>query len=111
MSVNKSSNKPLSANAAVEGRSKPKFRIQHAILILRQGKSHPQWREAAWHLMEHAGKDTQLLLEAQRDLIEAANPAPSSRIKPWMMLVLGLGLISMVSVLLWQVISQFKVNC
>lgn len=56
---------------------KSRFRIQEAILILRQGKTHPLWREAAWHLMEHAGKDTQLLLEAQRDLLLAAQPKPS----------------------------------
>ena len=53
------------------------FRIQEAILILRQGKTHPYWREAAWHLMENAGKDTQLLLEAQRDLLKAAQPQPT----------------------------------
>ena len=47
----------------VKGRSG--FSIQQAILVLRQGKSHRLWREAAWHLLEHAGKDTQLLLEAQ----------------------------------------------
>ncbi|WP_283788195.1 hypothetical protein QNI23_002625 [Bermanella sp. WJH001] len=58
-------------------KAQPRFRIQEAILILRQGKTHSLWREAAWHLMEHAGKDTQLLLEAQRDLLLAAQPAPS----------------------------------
>jgi hypothetical protein len=68
----------MSANPPIEPpKQKPRFRIQEAILILRQGKRHPAWREAAWHLMEHAGKDTQLLLEAQRDLLQAAEPEPS----------------------------------
>jgi len=76
-------------------KKKPRFRIQEAILILRQGKTHPAWREAAWHLMENAGKDTQLLLEAQRDLLKAAEPKPSfwSRYG----LILGLILVSVCS--------------
>lgn len=79
--------------------NRPKFRIQEAILILRQGKSHPYWREAAWHLIEHAGKDTQLLLEAQRDLMDAAVPQEN----PWpkyiafgvlgLLLLVGLGVV------------------
>jgi hypothetical protein len=76
-------------------KQKPRFRIQEAILILRQGKTHSSWREAAWHLMEHAGKDTQLLLEAQRDLLKAAEPEPSFWSKYG--LILGLIVISVAS--------------
>lgn len=65
-----------SANATSPPRDRPKFRVQEAILILRQGKKHPQWREAAWHLIENSAKDTALLLEAQRDLLTQHEEPP-----------------------------------
>lgn len=87
------------------------FRIQEAILILRQGKSHPLWREAAWHLMEHAGKDTQLLLEAQRDLLLTAQPQES----PWpRRIFLGFGitlLTIMLSALVWVFLNHEYLAC
>ena len=88
-----------------------KFRIQEAILILRQGKSHPMWREAAWHLMEHAGKDTQLLLEAQSDLLLAVQPKPTvwSKYRVW--IVLGCMVVILLAVFIWQIVSMFKVVC
>ena len=93
-------------------RAKPRFRIQEAILILRQGKSHPMWREAAWHLMEYAGKDTQLLLEAQRDLIESAlSQKPPSRYKKLVVFILGLGVLAGLGLLIWTAIEQFKRGC
>jgi len=85
---------------------KSRFRIQEAILILRQGKTHPLWREAAWHLMEHAGKDTQLLLEAQRDLLKAAQSQPSfwQRHGPTLLLLLlGAGSLGFT---LWVYVNQ-----
>lgn len=83
--------------------NRPRFRIQEAILILRQGKSHPQWREAAWHLIEHAGKDTQLLLEAQRDLLDAAVPAEKN---PWPKYI-GLAVLGGILLIgMWLVLSQ-----
>jgi hypothetical protein len=95
-----------------EGRSKPRFRIQEAILILRQGKSHPHWREAAWHLMEYAGKDTQLLLEAQRDLIESVQKDTASY-WPKKALIVGLAFVSLtlISILVWQFIEHLKWLC
>lgn len=103
----------MTKQAPSEGvnRAKPRFRIQEAILILRQGKSHPLWREAAWHLMEYAGKDTQLLLEAQRDLIEGAHAqeAPPSY-KKW--IVMGLGLVAvLVGLLIWKVVEHGSLMC
>ncbi len=82
MLFSNTNSKAPSERSHVEHRSPPerggrRFRIQEAILILRQGKSHPLWREAAWHLVEHAAKDTQLLLEAQRDLLLASAPQES----------------------------------
>lgn len=65
-----------SGNGANTPRNKPRFRVQEAILILRQGKGHPLWREAAWHLIENAAKDTALLLEAQRDLLTQTQEPP-----------------------------------
>ena len=90
-------------------RSQYKFRISQAILILREGKKHPLWREAAWHLMEHAGKDTQLLLEAQRDLLTTAfnEPKPlSQRIKLWAGVLSTTSII--VAVLVWFAISSVQ---
>ena len=95
-----------------EDRSKPRFRIQEAILILRQGKSHPYWREAAWHLMEHAGKDTQLLLEAQRDLIESQHDDTHSKWPKYLVLiVLALAGMSILSLGLWQAIERLRLLC
>lgn len=88
-------------------RQRPKLRISQSILILREGKAHPLWREAAWQLMENAGKDTQLLLEAQRDLlIQAFNePKPlSQRIKVWSGILLVTSL--SVAALVWFAIQQ-----
>ncbi|GAA6135679.1 hypothetical protein NBRC116188_24690 [Oceaniserpentilla sp. 4NH20-0058] len=85
---------------------KPRFRIQQAILILREGKSHPAWREAAWHLMEHAGKDTQLLLEAQRELLLAAQPKPSFLQQYGAFLVLSILGISCLSFAFWVYINK-----
>ncbi|MGB3667643.1 MAG: hypothetical protein WA963_11845 [Bermanella sp.] len=87
-------------------RQKPRFRIQEAILILRQGKRHPAWREAAWHLMEHAGKDTQLLLEAQRDLLQAAEPAPSFWQQYGALMVLILTGVCSLGFALWVYVNQ-----
>lgn len=94
-------------NGRILARSPYKFRISQAILILREGKKHPLWREAAWHLMEHAGKDTQLLLEAQRDLLTTAfnEPKPlSQRIKIWAGVLTTTSI--MVAVLVWFAISS-----
>ncbi|WP_396588735.1 hypothetical protein [Bermanella sp. R86510] len=89
---------------------RPKFRIQQAILILRQGKSHPLWREAAWHLMDHAGKDTQLLLEAQRDLLSRDEPE-----NPWpkrILFTLGVVVLtSLVTAVVWLLLNQATVFC
>lgn len=93
-------------------RSKPRFRIQEAILILRQGKSHPYWREAAWHLMEHAGKDTQLLLEAQRDLIERLKEDESSNWPRYLLLaVLSLVGVCVLALGIWHAVDRLKLMC
>ncbi|EAT12743.1 hypothetical protein HF888_13310 [Bermanella marisrubri] len=88
-----------------------RFRIQEAILILRQGKSHPMWREAAWHLIEHAGKDTQLLLEAQRDLLLSSQPQES----PWprrILLTLGLAVLTtLISAIVWVFLNHEYLGC
>jgi len=91
--------------------ARPKFRLQEAILILRQGKSHPMWREAAWHLMEHAGKDTQLLLEAQADLLMAVQPKLSvwHQYRVWIILG-GVG-IAASGLLFWKIVNAFKMDC
>ena len=96
-----SSNKPDPTPKA-----KGRFRIQEAILILRQGKTHPYWREAAWHLMEHAGKDTQLLLEAQRDLLLAAQPQPSFWAKYGLIIVLTLLAIGSLGLTIWVYVNR-----
>ena len=92
-------------------RDRPRFRIQEAILILRQGKSHPQWREAAWHLMEHAGKDTQLLLEAQRDLMQAAFEDAQGSWSTTAKIVGGGVLLILVGVSLWQIFLTIQQVC
>lgn len=100
---------PPSEKGAPLARSPYKFRISQAILILREGKKHPLWREAAWHLMEHAGKDTQLLLEAQRDLLTTAfnEPKPlSQRIKLWAGVLTTTSII--VAALVWFAISSVQ---
>jgi hypothetical protein len=102
---------PSNTNSPERPTARPKFRIQEAILILRQGKSHPMWREAAWHLMEHAGKDTQLLLEAQSDLLLAVQPKPSAWSKYSVWIVLGTGAVALLAVFLWQMINLLKVEC
>lgn len=104
----------LSKPVSVKGgeRQKPRFRIQEAILILRQGKSHPLWREAAWHLIEHAGKDTQLLLEAQRDLIEGAvvNDKASPYRMVIMLLLAGIAVTAAAGAV-WKVVEHLKSLC
>ncbi|MGR6871127.1 hypothetical protein ACU6U9_02195 [Pseudomonas sp. HK3] len=85
---------------------KPRFRIQEAILILRQGKAHSLWREAAWHLMEHAGKDTQLLLEAQRDLLQAAEPKPSFWSKYGLIMLVSLVAILSLGLAFWVYVDK-----
>lgn len=103
----------LEANPHVVGgnRSRPRFRVQEAILILRQGKAHPQWREAAWHLIENSAKDTALLLEAQRDLLtppEEPRPWWRSPYAKW----LGGGLfLLMVGLAVWQVVLTVVAQC
>ncbi len=87
-------------------KSKGRFRIQEAILILRQGKTHPYWREAAWHLMEHAGKDTQLLLEAQRDLLLAAQPQPSFWEKYGLVTLLVILAIGSMGLAIWVYVNK-----
>ena len=91
--------------------ARPKFRIQEAILILRQGKSHHMWREAAWHLMDHAGKDTKLLLEAQSDLLLAVQPKPSAWPKYSVWIALGSALVVLLALIIWQLMSVLKVEC
>ena len=91
-------------------RSKPRFRVQEAILILRQGKSHPHWREAAWHLIENAAKDTALLLEAQRDLLAALPEEPWWQ-KPWAKAMLGAGFLLVVGTAAWLIIAQIIEAC
>lgn len=91
--------------------ARPKFRIQAAILILRQGKSHPMWREAAWHLMDHAGKDTKLLLEAQSDLLLAVQPKPSTWPKYSVWIALGSALVVVLAIFIWQLIKVLNVDC
>ena len=93
----------------VKGRSG--FSIQQAILVLRQGKSHRLWREAAWHLMEHAGKDTQLLLEAQKDLLLAAQPKPVLWPKYMLWAVMGLASLALIGLSLWQILPAIKSAC
>lgn len=102
------SKSPQSPNQS--NREKPRFRIQEAILILRQGKSHPLWREAAWHLIENSAKDTALLLEAQRDLL-TQNEEP-----PWWQQHLGKVIGGVVGLLLvgfslWIVILEILKQC
>ena len=93
-------------------RSKPRFRIQEAILILRQGKSHPYWREAAWHLMEHAGKDTQLLLEAQRDLIESLKEGEASTWPKYLLVAsFALVVVSVLALGIWHAVDRLKLMC
>lgn len=92
-------------------RDRPRFRIQEAILILRQGKSHPQWREAAWHLMEHAGKDTQLLLEAQRDLMQVAFEASKPGMSTFVKAVGGSILLLLVGMSIWQIFLTIEKVC
>ena len=105
-----SNNTPSTSDKAPP-KAKLRFRIQEAILILRQGKSHPLWREAAWHLMEHAGKDTQLLLEAQRDLIAAIDEPESWWQKYRWFLIGGTLSLSLVGLLIWRLINYFKDVC
>ncbi|MFY0640403.1 MAG: hypothetical protein JXR16_05095 [Bermanella sp.] len=87
-------------------KAKSRFRIQEAILILRQGKTHPLWREAAWHLMEHAGKDTQLLLEAQRDLLLAAQPEPSFWEKYGVIMVVSAAAVASLGLAIWVFVEK-----
>lgn len=74
--------------------NQPSLHVGYAITILRQGKSHPRWREAAHYLLEHAAKDTQLLLDAQRDLL-LSERATARPVMPWkiILLLVALGLI------------------
>jgi len=61
--------------------------------------------------MEHAGKDTQLLLEAQSDLLLAAQPKESAWLKhrPWIILG-GVGLVAL-GVFLWQILIGLRSTC
>lgn len=85
----------------------PRFRVQEAILILREGKKNPLWREAAWHLMEHAHKDTQLLLEAQRELLERDREPILPWYRRWL-LPMGIVALSLVFLLLVYGLLQVK---
>lgn len=91
-------------------RDKPRFRIQEAILILRQGKGHPLWREAAWHLIENAAKDTALLLEAQRDLLTQNDDPPWWQQHLGKIIGAGVGLL-LVGFSLWIVILEILKQC
>lgn len=102
-----SNNTDLNEGAA----ARPKFRIQEAILILRQGKSHHLWREAAWHLMDHAGKDTKLLLEAQSDLLLAVQPKAPAWPKYSVWILLGGALVVVLAIFIWQLMNVLKVEC
>lgn len=89
---------------------KSKFRVQEAILILRQGKSHPLWRQAAWHLIENAAKDTALLLEAQKDLITTL-PEEAWWRKTWGKALLGGAGLLLVGVASWLIIARVLQAC
>ena len=91
-------------------RNRPKFRVQEAILILRQGKKHPQWREAAWHLIENSAKDTALLLEAQRDLLTQHDEPPWWQAH-WGKLLGGSGLLVLAGISIWLVMLEILKQC
>jgi len=101
----------ISSNSPPTVKGRAGFSIQQAILVLRQGKSHRLWREAAWHLMEHAGKDTQLLLEAQKDLLLATQPAPVLWPKYMLWAVMGLASLALIGLSLWQILPAIKSAC
>ena len=82
------------------------FRIQEAIAILRQGKSHPKWREAAWHLMENAAKDTQLLLEAQRDLLTASASESDNWKKMTVRAIFALSGLLLAGISIWIILAR-----
>lgn len=62
--------------------------------------------------MEHAGKDTQLLLEAQRDLIDSANQQ-NVRTWPRYVLLAVMSIASLVGLftLAWQAVQHLKLLC
>jgi hypothetical protein len=100
-----------SSNLPHTVKSRSGFTIQKAILVLRQGKSNRLWREAAAHLIEYAGKDTQLLLEAQKDLLLAAQPEPVLWPKYILWAVMGLAGLALIGLSLWQILSFTKSAC
>lgn len=87
----------------------PSLHVGYAITILRQGKSHPRWREAAHYLLDHAAKDTQLLLDAQRELLLSEQPSSTSRM-PWGGIGLGLALVLIMTGSLY-VIWRWRILC
>lgn len=91
-------------------RDKPRFRVQEAILILRQGKKHPYWREAAWHLIENSAKDTALLLEAQRDLLTQHEEPPWWQ-QHWGKVIGGTVGLLLVGLSLWIVVLEIMKQC
>ena len=56
--------------------------------------------------MEHAGKDTQLLLEAQRDLLHAAEPKPSFWSKHGALVVFILAAIVSLGLAFWVYVEK-----
>lgn len=90
--------------------TEPALRVGYAITILRQGKSHPRWREAAHYLLEHAAKDTQLLLDAQRELLLADNRPEISRRLPWRAGLLVLAAVLIAGGVLF-LLYQWRVLC
>lgn len=90
--------------------TEPTLRVGYAITILRQGKSHPRWREAAHYLLDHAAKDTQLLLDAQRDLLlTEERPTFSGRL-PWGAGLLVLAVVLIISGVLF-LLYRWRVLC
>ncbi len=62
--------------------------------------------------MEHAGKDTQLLLEAQRDLIDNANDQHERTWPKYVILaVMSIASLAGLFALAWKAIQHLKLLC
>ncbi|MEH6345837.1 MAG: hypothetical protein V7785_12170 [Bermanella sp.] len=61
--------------------------------------------------MEHAGKDTQLLLEAQSDLLLAAQPKEPDWLKYRSWIILGVVGLAILGVFLWKILTGLKSAC
>lgn len=76
---------------------------QAAIAVLRAGKKHPRWKEAAEFVIERATPEVKLLLavgrQLERDAIaekKALEEEEKSNLKPLVYVAGGLGLLSVV---------------